>query len=266
MQDKKLMFRPKFATKEDYPFADTIFNLYKGGFLRTFSVGFDPKRYEIVEREKGQRGYDFMEQELWEISAVTVPANPNALVAAKTKGVITEEEFEAITAQGEERKPRGGGVVQDAEQLEVSGASPVEPEPEKDPTPDKLEDKRLEIEKRLDGMMAMLVGIIEEQAASAKRAVEEKCLTERLDDIEERLDAGKEPALKQEPESAPGALRSAPNEENPETSSPSEKETETLSLSEEQVAGIADDVVKGVLAKVGELMDKRVKYHMGKVD
>lgn len=100
VENGKLMFRPKFATKETYDFADTIFRLYKGGFLRSFSVGFMPKRYEVVDRdEKGQgkgRGYDFLEQELWEISAVTVPANPNALAAAKQKGVISEEEAAAL--------------------------------------------------------------------------------------------------------------------------------------------------------------------------
>ncbi len=32
----------QFATKEVYPFADTIYKLYKGGFLRATSVGFMP--------------------------------------------------------------------------------------------------------------------------------------------------------------------------------------------------------------------------------
>jgi len=94
--DKQLVFQAKFATKEDYPFADTIFNLYKGGFLRSFSVGFMPKRWEQVEREKGM-GNDFLEQELWEISACTVPSNPEALIAAKAHGVITDADLKLLT-------------------------------------------------------------------------------------------------------------------------------------------------------------------------
>lgn len=93
VSNNRLMFRPKFATKDEYAFADTIWKLYKGGFLRAFSVGFEPIRRERVDRGKGRGGYDYFEQELWEISACTVPSNPNAIVAAKTKGVISEREL-----------------------------------------------------------------------------------------------------------------------------------------------------------------------------
>lgn len=99
VQDGKLMFKPKFATADEYPFADTIYKLYKGGFLQAFSVGFNPRRYEVVERQKGSRGYDFIEQELWEISACTVPANPNALVAAVEKGIINDSEKKSFEEQ-----------------------------------------------------------------------------------------------------------------------------------------------------------------------
>lgn len=95
----RLMFKPKFASAGEYPFADTIYKLYKGGFLNSFSVGFRPKRYEVVERGKN-RGFDIIEQELWEISACTVPANPNALVAAKQKGVIDDAEMALFKKMG----------------------------------------------------------------------------------------------------------------------------------------------------------------------
>lgn len=82
-----LVFRPAFPAPGDYPFADTIWRLYKDGFLRAFSVGFRPLRWEWVERQGPDggslRGRDFLEQELWEISACVVPANAQALVAAK---------------------------------------------------------------------------------------------------------------------------------------------------------------------------------------
>lgn len=85
--DGKLMFKPKFATADEYPFADTIWKLYKGGYLRAFSVGFIPKEME---------GDTFIKQELLEISAVTVPSNPNALVLAYKEGVIDDSERKSL--------------------------------------------------------------------------------------------------------------------------------------------------------------------------
>jgi HK97 family phage prohead protease len=66
----------EFATHE---FAETVFQLYRGGFMRATSVGFRPTSYVINEE---RRGIDFKQQELLEFSCVPVPANPMALVAA----------------------------------------------------------------------------------------------------------------------------------------------------------------------------------------
>ena len=99
VQDRKLKFLLQFATKGEYGFADTIYQLYKGGYLSAFSVGFQPIKYEHVERRLNGRkiqGRDYIEQELWEISAVSLPSNPNALVAAKKKGLISNGEFSFI--------------------------------------------------------------------------------------------------------------------------------------------------------------------------
>lgn len=92
---KKLEFEIEFAEKGTYPFADTIFNLYHKGFLKATSVGFLPKKAEdrYKKDEDGDKvwvGYKFLEQELLELSAVSVPANPNALMMAYTKGLIPE--------------------------------------------------------------------------------------------------------------------------------------------------------------------------------
>lgn len=95
VEDGKLMFRPKFASADDYPFADTIYRLYKGGFLHSFSVGFKAINYNEV-KEDGRHGYDIEKAELYEVSAVTVPANPNAVALAVSKGVITEDEARAL--------------------------------------------------------------------------------------------------------------------------------------------------------------------------
>jgi HK97 family phage prohead protease len=73
-----------FVPAEISPFADTVFRLLKGGFLRATSVGFRPMKYALNE---DRRGIDFEEQELMEFSIVPVPANPEALMDAKGLGI-----------------------------------------------------------------------------------------------------------------------------------------------------------------------------------
>lgn len=93
----KLMFKPQFATKDEYPFADTIFRLYKGGYLRSFSVGFIPKEWEDRRTVDGIRnGKYFRKQELVEVSAVPIASNPNALAEAYKSGVIGKKEFKNL--------------------------------------------------------------------------------------------------------------------------------------------------------------------------
>lgn len=92
-EDGRLVFDIKFATFEEYAFADIIYRLYKGGYLRAVSVGFIPKKWEqIIEGEGESRrviGLRFTKQELLELSAVPVPSNPNALQVARAKGIDT---------------------------------------------------------------------------------------------------------------------------------------------------------------------------------
>ncbi len=83
-KDGRLLASPKFAGPDVYPFADTVYQMYLGGFLRGFSVGFDPAEYVIND---DRRGIDFKVQELLEFSAVPVPANPEALLGAKGAGI-----------------------------------------------------------------------------------------------------------------------------------------------------------------------------------
>ena len=73
----------KFAAKE-YEFANTIYKLYKGGFMRAFSVGF---QNEVVEYDEGENKVTLKRNTLFEISTVNVPAN--ALALAKSKGIDT---------------------------------------------------------------------------------------------------------------------------------------------------------------------------------
>jgi HK97 family phage prohead protease len=85
IEDNRLVFTPKFIPKEIHPFADQIYQMYKQGYLKSFSVRFDPIKWEDISvdgDEKGlriKRGREYKEQELLEISAVSIPANPEAI-------------------------------------------------------------------------------------------------------------------------------------------------------------------------------------------
>ena len=68
-------------------FNDAVFDLYKGGFLSAVSVGFQPKKWAWTEDSNRKYGIDFEQQELLEFSAVPVPANPNALIEARSAGI-----------------------------------------------------------------------------------------------------------------------------------------------------------------------------------
>lgn len=72
------------------PFAEAVYQMYKGGFLNATSVGFLPTKWSWSEDEGRKYGIDFSEQELLEFSAVPVPANPEALLEAKSAGIDVE--------------------------------------------------------------------------------------------------------------------------------------------------------------------------------
>jgi HK97 family phage prohead protease len=74
----------EFAGADVYPFADTVYQLLKGGYLRATSVGFRPLTYNYND---ARGGIDFSTQELLEFSVCPVPANPQCLMDAKRKGV-----------------------------------------------------------------------------------------------------------------------------------------------------------------------------------
>lgn len=83
VEAKKLQGKITFAVAEN-PKAKVIFDLYAGGFLNAFSVGFIPSKFK--ENKDGTTDWFTIEEaELLEVSAVSVPANARAL--AKAKGI-----------------------------------------------------------------------------------------------------------------------------------------------------------------------------------
>lgn len=82
----------KFAVDE-YPFAQILFNLYKGGYMRAFSVGFMNIENETID-EEGESVVVLKKNKLYEISVVNVGANAmalakNSLAEARAKGLDT---------------------------------------------------------------------------------------------------------------------------------------------------------------------------------
>lgn len=66
------------ATFDDTPEAQKVRDLYKDGRLCKFSFAYDVKEAGEVTLENNQHAYELRELELFEISAVTIPANDDA--------------------------------------------------------------------------------------------------------------------------------------------------------------------------------------------
>ena len=86
VQGDKLVGDIEFATADVYDFADTIYRLVDGGFLKAVSVGFKPDDWSFSSDKDRPYGIDFKKQTLLEISICPVPCNPNALSEARSDG------------------------------------------------------------------------------------------------------------------------------------------------------------------------------------
>jgi HK97 family phage prohead protease len=84
--DGALRARAEFCKEDLYPFGAMIGRMVKEGYLSATSVGFRPLKFGFNE-ERGDGAMDFEKQELLEFSVVPVPANPEALIAAKAAGI-----------------------------------------------------------------------------------------------------------------------------------------------------------------------------------
>ena len=101
----------QFATKAN-PLAKIARDLYRGGFLRAASVGFVPIRWEDnpkgtatvpvaserVSRSESAWRRRYLEQELIEVSAVSIPANPNALALGLESGAVKAHDLKELVA------------------------------------------------------------------------------------------------------------------------------------------------------------------------
>ena len=99
-EGNKLVFKARFPKAGVSQKADEVYGLYKDGILRAFSVRFTSTDY----KQNKEGGLTFEKAELLEISAVTVPANAEALVqSVKQLKEESEEDMADTQAKKEEK-------------------------------------------------------------------------------------------------------------------------------------------------------------------
>lgn len=123
--DDQLTFDIQFDMAD--PFAADIFRKYKDGFLSAFSVGFIPHKVEMSD----DNDYPVLrDNELLELSAVPVPANPEALNQLRARSFHSR-------SWGTMMKEVESTQDKDDEALEEEPKNDAEPESDpKDETPD----------------------------------------------------------------------------------------------------------------------------------
>ena len=94
-----LFQRIEFAVEAN-PMARIAYGLYQGKFLNAVSVGFIPLRWEEGEAAAAGRADAFrrryLEQELLEVSAVGIPANPEALQLGLKAGAVQKNDLREL--------------------------------------------------------------------------------------------------------------------------------------------------------------------------
>jgi HK97 family phage prohead protease len=91
-----LFQRIQFATDAN-PIARIAYPLYAQGYLRAVSVGFVPAQWEEGTQDTPYRR-KYTQQELLEVSAVAIPANPAALALAAKSGALTKSDLQETIA------------------------------------------------------------------------------------------------------------------------------------------------------------------------
>lgn len=106
IQGTKLIADVEFATKDQNPFADQIYQMVQAGYIRAVSVGFMPLEEPEIRRGKGGEflGYEFTRQELHELSVVSVPAHQDALAYAKGLHFDTKRIFQPVVPDAIKRE------------------------------------------------------------------------------------------------------------------------------------------------------------------
>lgn len=110
-KEGELRFKVKFAEPEVYGFADTIYKLYKGGYMSAVSVGLLPLEWDYGK--SAEEPYRVITKaELFELSMVAVGANPEALISSRgvmkamKEGAVDQVEMDELVMMLEDMLKR----------------------------------------------------------------------------------------------------------------------------------------------------------------
>lgn len=94
----RLIATAELRPEGDSDFTDDVWRAIDTGFLKACSVGFMPTAEPNIMRDEDDRftGFEFVGQELLELSVVPVPANPQALALARSLGFSAERQRQLI--------------------------------------------------------------------------------------------------------------------------------------------------------------------------
>lgn len=169
----------KFASERANPEAEKVWQSIKEGTLRAVSVGFYPHDVRI-EKRNDQEVFVLSNNELFEISVVPIPANPEALakMRARAFAAVTasdpganEETMSGKTKAAPEAATVAGAVLSP----EVEKAAPVVPEPDTVPR-----EKFAELEVKFAALETQNATLVAERDAALSRAkAAEDALVER---------------------------------------------------------------------------------------
>lgn len=116
------------------PLSEQLFTLAQEGIISATSVGFRVKDWKYDEEKEA---FVFLSQEMFEISLVTVPANPNATVA---EGKTVEEDVEKSGEPSEDIEQLRKLVETLTERMEqIQSMLEAKPEPEQPAEPEAVE-------------------------------------------------------------------------------------------------------------------------------
>lgn len=134
------------ATFDDSEEAQKVRQLYKDGRLRKFSFAYDVKEEGLVTLENGTKANELRELDLFEISAVTVPANDDASVVdvksaepeAKSGARNSKKDADCIKQAIALLKEVLGEIEDEAEETDVAKEGPKANEDATSKEPDDL--------------------------------------------------------------------------------------------------------------------------------
>lgn len=148
----------------DDEFAVKVYNKYKKGVLKAVSVGFLGKEWE--ERDDG--GVDFKKQELLELSAVNVPANPAALTTLRSMQ-SDESEEQAKLMEEYLQKHAGSKKKQQSDEEPEQEEKQIEDTQEPDPRAERLDKIANELQNAVNSLRTLV-----EQFEKSMKAPETK--------------------------------------------------------------------------------------------